>query len=229
MSVKHDIYEEARLKILQKLSISERRPTWEGDLSESQVEQINAHANRYGHTSKEVIDAVISNEVAFRFILGRNPSRMGYWETALVDYLNSLSVVQKAIQLPKSGANRLYIVKGALVSQKPDALHVKSLDIQVNFQNGATAYIIHKYTAEAGGAQDNQWREANAALEQIHSESPNQVRLNLIAVLDGAYYVQPRRNGSVLTRLEETRQSHPDAIVCTYQQFSEATRGIWEK
>jgi hypothetical protein len=106
-------------------------------------------------------------------------------------------------------------------------LHVKSIDIKVEFKNEAVAYIIHKFTGEAGGAQDNQWREAVAALEQVKGNTGSTV--NLIAVLDGNYYLLPRRSASGLSRLEETRNQHPNAIVCTYENFTEATKAIWDR
>lgn len=229
MCAQSDIYEKARTRILRELSISEKRPKWQGEMTATQLEQVQAHADRYGHSLQEVVDAVIQNEVAFRFILGRNPSRMSYWEAALVDFLNTLPCVARAIQLPKNGKQRLYIVDGELVSQKPDSLHIKSLDLKVEFRNGAVAYIIHKFTAEAGGAQDNQWREANAALEQLRQKTTRRSKINLVAVLDGAYYIQPRRTSNGKTRIMETQEAHPYAIVCTYQEFSEATRAIWDE
>jgi hypothetical protein len=223
----HDIYEVARKKILRQLAISEARPKFEVDITDAQMVQITAHADRFGHSVQSVISAVIESEVAFRFILGRNPGRMDYWETTLVEFLNSLPSVRLATKLPKAGPNRLYFVDGTLRATKPDELQIKSLDIKVEFENGETAYVIHKYTAESGGAQDNQWREAKTALAQVKKSSKTSP--HLIAVLDGDYYVAPRRAAGGLTRLEETRKQYLNATVCTYKEFERATKEIWAK
>jgi hypothetical protein len=223
----NDIYEIARKKILRQLAISEARPKFAVDITDTQMVQITAHADRFGHSVESVISAVIENEVAFRFILGRNPGRMDYWETTLVEFLNSLTPVRLATKLPKSGPSRLYFVDGTLVATKPDELQIKSLDIKVEFENGETAYVIHKYTAESGGAQDNQWREAKTALAQVSKTSKTSP--HLIAVLDGDYYVAPRRAAGGLTRLEETKKQNPNTTVCTYKEFERATKVIWAK
>ena len=220
-----NIYEVARRKLIRKLYIGDARPKWRSDLTSQQMESITRHADRFGHSIEEVADAVINNEVAYRFVLGKHVGRMDYWETALVDYLNELPMVSAAERLPKTGSSRLFIVNGLLTSQRPNDLHIKSLDIKVEFKNRVVAYIIHKFTAEAGGAQDNQWREAMAALEQLKSHKKSTE--NLIAVLDGDYYVQPRKTSAGLSRIEETRKQHPNAVVCTYEDFPEATKALW--
>lgn len=220
-----NIYEVARRKKIRELYISDVRPKWKTELTSEQLASIARHADRFGHTEEEVIDAVLSSEVAYRFVLGKHVGRMDYWETALVEYLKTLPMVDKAVKLPKTGRGRLYVVQGKLASSKPVGLHIKSIDIQITFANGAEAYVIHKFTGEAGGAQDNQWREALAALEQLKVAKASSIVL--IAVLDGDYYVAPRRSASGLSRLDETKIQHPDAIVCTYEQFTDATRAIW--
>jgi len=222
-----NIYEVARKKKIQELYINDSRPKWKEDLTNEQLDSIERHADRFGHTIQEVIDAVIGNEVAYRFVLGKHVGRMDYWETALAEYLNGLPMVRAAEKLPKGGNGRLYVINGKLQNHKPDSLHIKSIDIKVEFKNEAVAYIIHKFTGEAGGAQDNQWREAVAALEQVKGNTGSTV--NLIAVLDGNYYLLPRRSASGLSRLEETRNQHPNAIVCTYENFTEATKAIWDR
>ena len=220
-----NIYEIARRNKVRELYVKDARPKWKTDLTQDQVQAIARHADRFGHTEQEVTEAVLSNEVAFRFVLGKHVGRMDYWETALASYLESLPMVKSATKLPKNGRGRLYVVGGRLQSEKPDSLHIKSIDIEVQFKNGNSAYVIHKFTAEAGGAQDNQWREAMAAIEQL--KVPGRPSVNLVAVLDGEYYVMPRRSSSGMSRLEETKQQHPYAIVCTYEQFAQATKEIW--
>jgi hypothetical protein len=221
-----DIYEAERQRILRTLYSSTKRPTSESDLDDGQLRKIRNHADRFGHTVDQVMNGVFENELVYRFVLGGHPGRMDYWENALVEYLNHQSEVRKATKLPKSGPGRIYIIDGKVCGTKPEELHLKSIDILVEFRNHVLGYIVHKYTAEAGGAQDNQWREADYALS--HARTPDgKDFVQMIGVLDGAYYQSPRRNG--LSRLEETRKARRDAIVCTYRDFITATTQVWNQ
>lgn len=196
------------------------------ELDSTQLEKIESHAARFGHQTEDVIAAVLTNSVAYRAIVGKNPGRMDYYENALVSFLNQLECVSIASKLPKSGPGAHHLYKGRIEVGARKAHHKKSLDIYVQFQNGENLHIIHKYTKEEGGAQDNQFREAKDALSEL--ELPDgTTRLHVAAILDGDYYSKVRRTGT--TRLQDASSEFSNAIVCTYQNFLEKTEFIWRK
>ena len=219
-----DIYETERKRLLTELYSATDRPSTKADLDSNQLTKIRNHADRFGHSVEEVIHGVLNNEIVYRFVLGGHPGRMDYWENAFVNFLNDQSEVRLAKKLPKGGPGRIYIIEGKVCSTKPEELHLKSIDILVEFHNGVLGYIVHKYTAESGGAQDNQWREADFALSQARTPNGRDL-VQMIGVLDGEYYQSSRRSG--LTRIEETRKSRKEAIVCTYKDFISATKTVW--
>jgi len=221
-----DIYQVARTKILNEIFKNDRFPKKLTDIDSKQFIKIQNHADRYGHAIEEVLDAVLNNEVAFRSIVGKSPGRMDYYETTLISYLNGLKIIKSSIKLPKSGPNAKYIEQGKIYLGGGRRNDVKSLDIEVTFTNGKQMYLVHKYTMEDGGAQDNQFREAKETLKNIYTKD-KKVGINLGAVLDGDYYVKPRAKG--LTKLQQAKIEHPDAIVCTYKTFEIETKTIWSQ
>ena len=226
MSNEIDIYQKARSKILNEIFSGDKFPKNLSDLDANQLKKINNHAIRYGHNVQEVLEAVLNNEVAFRAIVGKNPERMDYFETTLNSYLNGFDFVSKAEKLPKSGPNAKYIVNGKILVGGGRRNDVKSLDIEVTFKNGKKIYLVHKYTMEDGGAQDNQFREAKETLKHVYTNT-KKVEINLGAVLDGDYYVKKRSKS--LTKLEQAKNEHPDTYICTYKTVAQETKTIWSQ
>ena len=219
-----NIYEKARLEILKNLRVGLEFPVKEGSLTPAQRAKIQAHAKRFGHLEKDVLKIVLENEVAYFAIVGKNPGRMDYYEDALVRFLSQQSQVRRAVKLPKSGPRAKYIWRGEVLTGGGRRGDVKSLDLEVEFNNGALLYVVHKFTQEGGGAQDNQYREAKGALAQVRLQS-GKVKVNLAAVLDGEYYLKPSAKG--ISKLQATQLEHTDAVVCTYQTFIQETKSIW--
>ena len=151
---------------------------------------------------------------------------MDYYETTLVSYLNGLKCVKNAEKLPKSGPSAKYIVSGKIFVGGGRRNDVKSLDIEVTFKNDQKIYLVHKYTMEDGGAQDNQFREAKETLKNVYT-SKKTIEINLGAVLDGDYYVKNRAKG--LTRIQQAKIEHPDTYICTYKTFEQETKTIWSQ
>ena len=221
-----DIYQIARAKILNEVFRNDSFPKEITDLDAKQLKKIKNHSKRYGHTIEEVLDAVLNNEVAFRSIVGKSPERMDYYETTLVSYLNQIKIVKHAVKLPKSGPNAKYIVDGKIHIGGGRRNDVKSLDIEITFRNEEQLYLVHKYTMEDGGAQDNQFREAKETLKNVYTRG-GKIGVNLGAILDGDYYVKLRKKS--LTKLEQAKNEHPDTIICTYKTFEKESKTIWSQ
>lgn len=222
-----DIYEAKRQQVLNEIKkIEGSFPKQRNSLTPEHLKKIEHHAEKFGHKVEEVVESILRDPVAYRSIVGKDPSRMDYYETALVEYLVGQSQVAKVQKLPKGGKNSYHIDKGQIVQGKKTKL-VKSLDLYVEFENGETLWIIHKFTKEGGGAQDAAFRDAELTLQ--HAIGPDgQSKVNVAAVLDGDYYRQ-KIEGGTLTRLEKAARDASTAIVATYDGLIEASRHIWSK
>ena len=222
-----DIYEAELQNVLEKISNEIELPQTAEDLDANAREKIESHAKRYGHSIEEVTEAVLSNRVTYRAIVGRNASRMDYFERTLARYLEKLDVVKSVRILPKAGKNAVHASKGELLVGGGKRNHIKSLDLEVEFQNGRKVYVIHKYTKQGGGAQDGALRDALFTLGQGTSENGKK-QIDLVACLDGAFYQKIRRRTGI-SRMEEAKREYPGAMICTYESFKETTQIIWAK
>ncbi len=222
-----DIYEAKRQHVLNEIKkIEGSFPKKEDSLTPEQLKKIEHHAEKFGHQVEEVVESILRDPVAFRSIVGKDPSRMDYYETALVEYLVKQPQVERVQKLPKGGKNSYHIDKGRVVQGKKTKL-IKSLDLYVEFVNGETLWIIHKFTKEGGGAQDAAFRDAELTLQ--HAIGPNgQSQVNVAAVLDGEYYKQ-KVEGGTLTRLEKAARDAPNSIVATYDGLIQASSHLWSK
>jgi hypothetical protein len=222
-----DIYEAKRLQVLEEIKKLEGSfPKEKSSLTADQLTKIEHHAEKFGHTVAEVLESVLRDSVAYRAIVGKDPSRMDYYETALVDYLMKQPQVEKVQKLPKGGKNSYHIDKGKIVKGKKTKL-IKSLDLYVEFKNGETLWIIHKFTKEGGGAQDAAFRDAELTLQQAIAVN-GKTLVNIAAVLDGEYYKQ-KIEGGTLTRLEKASRDASHAIVSTFDGLIEASSHLWSK
>lgn len=222
-----DIYEAKRQQVLLEIKELEGSfPKKKGDLTAEQLKKIEHHADKYGHSIEEVVESILKDSVAYRAIVGKDPSRMDYYETALVEYLMNQPQVQKVLKLPKGGKNSYHIDKGQVVKGKKTKL-IKSLDLYVEFINGETLWIIHKFTKEGGGAQDAAFRDAELTLQHVVGAN-GKTQINVAAVLDGDYYKQKIEGGS-LTRLAKAARDASTSIVSTYDGLIEASKHIWSK
>lgn len=219
-----NIYDQALSKIQQKENDRSKQPNDSGELSVADMEKIASHAKRFGHEVKEVVDAVLSNFIAYRAIVGKNPSRMDYYEDTLKEYLESLVMVKSVLKLPKGGKNSLHLREGQIVPNSEKLPHLKSLDLKIDFLNGETVYVIHKYTQESGGAQDGAMRDALLTLAHSLDKKGERV-VNVMAILDGNYYQETNRTG--ISRIQDAQSRYPNALMGTYEQFQDLTRTIW--
>ena len=220
-----DIYDEALAKIQAKLAKTEVLPKDEGELSAKAVEKIESLAERFGIAKETVTEAVLTNLVAYRVIVGKNPSKMDYYEDTLKAYLEKLPEVESVKKLPKSGKNSLHVRDGKIVSNLKKKKLLKSLDLEVEFQNGEIAYVIHKYTRDSGGTQGSASRDAIMTMQEGLDSNGSRI-LNLVAVLDGPFYQMKNKNGD--SRIELAKLEDPEGLICTYQDFQKTTKPIWE-
>ncbi len=121
-----DIYEAKRQHVLNEIKkIEGSFPKKEDSLTPEQLKKIEHHAEKFGHKVEEVVESILRDPVAFRSIVGKDPSRMDYYETALVEYLVKQPQVERVQKLPKGGKNSYHIDKGRVVQGKKTKLMKK--------------------------------------------------------------------------------------------------------
>lgn len=132
----------------------------------------------------------------------KDPGRQNFYENQALIYLRSHSIFDKVVKLPASGNDSLLIINGRLLRRKEiqNADNNKTIDFHAII-NDINLYIAHKYTAEAGGAQDLQY---NDLINFINQANPYIGNAYFIALADGSYYkdLTTNLNGQRVSKLE---------------------------
>lgn len=153
------------------------------------MKKISTYCLRFGYEFKKVV-AKISGDEMFAAHFARDPARQGVHELIAAGYLRKIALVGDFEILPKGGNNALFLdARGALHKRgdisETSAQDSKSLDFRWRTA-GFVCYASHKYTKEAGGAQDHQFRDQKRFLENFRGHDDR--RAACFAICDGAYY-----------------------------------------
>lgn len=137
-----------------------------------------------------VINELLKGNDFILSVLMKDPKRQNVYEKILLKEFLDNGINAK--KLPSSGKGAFYAINGKIVSgseldSKP--LGVKSFDFLINFLD-KKIFVVHKYTKENGGAQDNQFHDVISTLKNLNNESIN----NVLFCLDGEYYNDERIN-----------------------------------
>jgi hypothetical protein len=150
-------------------------------------------------------DAIINllrQNVYFAAHFIKDPGRQNFYENQALEYLRSYSIFDTVVKLPASGNDSLLIINGRLFrrSEIQNAENHKTIDFHA-ITNDINLYIAHKYTAEAGGAQDNQYNDLINFITQANQYIGDDY---FIALADGNYYkdLTTNLNGKRVNKLE---------------------------
>lgn len=150
----------------------------------------------------ESILNLLRENVYFAAHFIKDPGRQNFYENQALDYLKSHSVFDKVVKLPASGNDSLLIINGNLLRRREiqNTDNHKTIDFHAIIKE-INIYIAHKYTAEAGGAQDNQY---NDLINFINQANPYVGKDYFIALADGDYYkdLTTNLNGKRINKLE---------------------------
>ncbi|QJG66673.1 hypothetical protein HGG64_03150 [Mycoplasma phocoeninasale] len=120
-------------------------------------------------------------------ILMKDPKRQNIYENILKEEVSKMGI--EIEKLKSWGKNAFYPIGDEIKTnnaKKPKEL--KSLDFKMKTKSGETIYIVHKYTNENGGAQDNQYYDVINQLKQLGEKTIKKVWF----CLDGRYYNEKR-------------------------------------
>lgn len=152
-----------------------------------------------------------------------SPMRQTLHQHAVCRWLaENVPFLDSAVELPNHGKGALYVENGHIVPEagrSPESCE-KSIDLQMVYTFAGKElkiYATHKYTAQEGGSQDNQYSDVITTLDgACGSTDPDTV---IAAILDGPYYQRPSRSardgGSRIEHLKKERQSRQDRILVT--------------
>lgn len=156
---------------------AETKQRWLVDKVEKQIERFALSE------SIESILNKITQDYLYAASFAKDPGKQNIAEKIQVQELSKHLDIEV---LPSSGKNSMYIVDGEIFKGKHTCVtDQKSVDAVV-FSGETEWYCTLKYTAVAGGSQDNQ---KNNVINFIN----NAGNLNVACILDGEYYQQENK------------------------------------
>ena len=179
--------------------------------------KIKNHCGRFDDrcgSAETVLEQCAENPLVASFFV-KNPGRTNFHEKVVAEYLGVLPGFRK---LPAQGDNAIHLSpKGNIGNKKKLSVHggtnlSRALDFA--WRHGdKTVYASHKYTAQEGGAQDNQYKEQQNLLSRAAlNKDPDIV---VVAMCDGEYYTPKRfealrnlglEDKALAMTLQETRE-----------------------
>ena len=178
------------------------------------VKRMDTFTTRFGFEKNDVRDE-IANSKMFRATFAVDPTKQSIHENAAADWLKQEPTIKNFMTLPKSGKNAYYVTGDGEI-RLGKKTNLKSLDFRW-ISNGYTFYATHKYTREAGGAQDNQYESVKTLLQAFQKGEEKDQKVVLLAIVDGPYYT-----GEKLKELRRfTRSSYPYSYALPIQDVPE--------
>jgi hypothetical protein len=122
----------------------------------------------------------------------KDPAKQTFHQRSAAEFIKKINGVKDFVSLPSKGPGSKFVHGGIVVEYeqiKDSSLHTKSIDFEWQYKkaNGliVTCYATHKHTKEAGGSQDNQFKDVQSFLGNAVSHHGQNY---FFAICDGAYY-----------------------------------------
>lgn len=135
--------------------------------------KISNYCEKFHFNIKEIKEQILTNNVVASFFI-KDPFKQNFVEKLVAQLL-------KTTTLPQQGKNCIRFTKSGDICSKKAPDTTKSVDFCIN-----NIYITQKYTRNAGGMQDNQYKDVVDFL--IKGSLKNKVA----AILDGDYWDDKR-------------------------------------
>jgi hypothetical protein len=172
-----------------------RRRLESGKLGRGLEKKIQKFAKKY-NLEFDLIRYKLLHDDLFPLTFIKEPSRQSFHETLAFNYLKALPGVINPQCLPSGGPGSKYVNGGTVLTFEQIegvAGRSKSIDFEWTLArpNGTqvSCYATHKHTKEAGGSQDNQFKDVQSFLKEVKSQTSS--RFFFFAICDGAYYDRP--------------------------------------
>lgn len=203
------------MDVIERLKIEARRINT--DIIREQKEQdwvitkIKNHLNRNQHLelSVEDIQDQISNNELIASFFAKDPSRQNISEKYFAQVVKNIEGVEHFSNLPSS--TRWFLVDGVVAEVLSKPVGLKSLDYIFAYKNKRVV-ATQKYTKADGGAQDNQYNDLVAFLQNSFNMEDDVLA---IVLADGEYYTKRR-----LDTLKSIN-TNDNVIVCSVFELEE--------
>ncbi len=190
-------YRLEELKQRQKNITDLRNKLQNGKIDKKLLEKISKFAEKFGYEKELIIYKLIHDDLFLLFFI-KDPAKQGFHQNLGANFIENIPNVFDFEVLPANNEKSLYVSGGTLLTytqMKSSSALIKSIDFQWKYKNIAgqeiQCYASHKYTFEAGGAQDNQFKDISIFLEHAQKHRGN---LYFYAICDGDYYKPPFGN-----------------------------------
>lgn len=174
--------------------------------------KISSFSEKWGFSYKRVESEIKDNKIVAASF-AKDPSKQNFYQTQALVFLNSMSIVETAEQMKSSGSESLFIIDGKICKgdKKLKKNNHKSIDFQITLKNGKVIFASHKYTKEAGGAQDNQ---RNDLITFVNEAEKYYGDFIFAVIADGDYYLKDK------TWLEFIKnKSNSKVYICNMENF----------
>lgn len=168
------------------------------DISKPWVQtKIEKHIERFGGIfSREDIEQEIMSSDLTASMFAKDPSKQNIVEN-LIQNLTDLR------KYPASGKNCIRFAEDGSIVHLSGASNTKSADFDLNGY-----YATQKYTNEAGGAQDNQFKDVVEYLEKGSKKN------KVAAIVDGHFWEKGKRQV-----LENHFKDNPNVLITSMQSL----------
>ena len=189
--------------------------------------KIENFCNLHGFSREEVAKSIRENDIVAA-VFAKDPRKQSCDEKLAGGFIRRLDGIKNFAELPK-GQKGLSVLRGEIREKRKiggKGSGTKTIDFHWRYQ-GTQFYAAHKYTKDSGGAQDNQFKDLQAFIEEARdSVAPDVV---FLVIADGAFY-QRRAGGKDLTRLAEMQQRcTPSVHATTSRELSDLLAKITKK
>ena len=154
-------------------------------------ENIKKKAKRTGDSAEEIWSAIRACPL-YAKDFAKNPTKQTFHEHYAFNLLKENTPYLKEIyNLSVGGKDALYLQNGQVINKQEKSREntTKSIDFHIVLNVKGidyNIYVMHKYTKEAGGSQDNQYHDVvDWSKQTIGVKEEN---IYFIAILDGNYY-----------------------------------------
>lgn len=188
-------YDTLEAQAIQDNLLDLRRKLDRGTIDARLRARIESVAARFGIEPELLRHKVLTDDLFGLFFI-KEPGRQSFHQHRAFEYLSVMSGVQDAKQLPSRGPGSKYVASGVVLTHeqyKDTAGETKSIDFEWRIQrpdgSPVVCYATHKFTKDAGGSQDNQFKDVQGFLAA--SKLCLSRNTFFFAICDGRYYESP--------------------------------------
>lgn len=181
---------------------------WERNCAEFKLAEAAKHIKTFSEKTsidEGTIRQKITTDPIFRLVFVKDPKRQKIHEKEAADWLRQQPGIGNLQRLGPSdrAACAGRVIPRANLRKRVGSTAATSLDFKWTTRDH-TVYAAHKYTFEGGGAQNNQYKELHAFIDEANASTAP--RTIFIAIADGPYYAT-RSGPRNATRMDELRQA----------------------